>query len=214
MRIGIFDSGIGGKFVAEKLKASSPEYEYIVVNDLTHAPYGERTYEEIRELTKIAIQPLLGCDLIIIACNTATVAALDNLRTTYPSKLFVGFEPMIKPAAYETESGHITLLATSATAYSSRTEDLISTYASGITVDRPPTFGWAMLINENRTDEIKLTEVEASVKKGSDVIIIGCTHYIALIPRLAKLFLDIRILEPTAAVARQMTRLIDSRPQQ
>lgn len=210
MRIGIFDSGIGGELVAEKLKISFPNYEYLVVNDLAHAPYGERSYEEIQKLTKVAIEPLLDCDLIIIACNTATVAAIGYLRKAHKDKSFIGFEPMIKPAAIETRSRHITLLATNVTAHSSRTEELIATYASGITVHRPTTFGWASLIDEDRTDEVSLAEVEANVKSGSDVVIIGCTHYIALIPRLTMLFPDVKILEPTSAVAQQITRLLDA----
>lgn len=214
MHIGIFDSGRGGELVAEKLKASFPAFKYLVVNDLAHAPYGERSYEEIRQLTKIAVQPLLTCDLIIIACNTATVAAIGYLRNSHPNTSFIGFEPMIKPAALETKSEHITLLATKATAHSQRTEELITTYASSIIVDVPTTFGWATLIDKENVDEVELTEVATSVKAGSDVIIIGCTHYIALIPRLAELFPGVKILEPTTAVAQQVTRLLNVRPQQ
>lgn len=214
MHIGIFDSGTGGKLVAQKLQTLLTDCTYSVVNDLAHAPYGERTYDEIRQLTKSAIQPLLASDLIIIACNTATVAAMASLREAYPEKTFIGYEPMIKPAALATKSAHITLLATKATAESKRTTELITTYASGMAVDRPVTFGWATLIDEGRAEDIELSAVEASVKAGSDTLVIGCTHYIALIPHLEELFPDVEILEPTEAVARQINRLTGAQPQQ
>ena len=208
MKLGIFDSGRGGELVAQKLKELLPRHTYTVVNDLAHAPYGERSYDDIRRLTEAAIQPLLDCDIIVIACNTATAAAINELRTAYPDKVFVGFEPMIKPAATATKSAHITLLATKATADSTRTEQLITEYAPHITVDKPVTFGWARLIDEDSVEAIGLDEVQKSVQAGSDTIVIGCTHYIALIPRLEKLFPGITILEPTDAVAQQISRLL------
>ena len=213
MKLGIFDSGRGGELVAHKLKELLSEHDYVVTNDLSHAPYGERSYEEIRQLTEAAIQPLLACDITVIACNTATAAAIEYLRDTYPYKTFVGFEPMIKPAAVTTKTKRITLLATKATVYSARTEQLITDYASGLTIDRPPTFGWARLVDEGRARDIDLLDVEQSVVAGSDTIIIGCTHYIALMPRLKALFPEITILEPTDAVAKQISRLIAARPQ-
>lgn len=207
MKLGIFDSGRGGELVAQKLCNLLPEHEYTVVNDLAHAPYGERLYYEIYQLTKIAIQPLLNCDIIVLACNTATAAAIDYLRETYPAKTFVGFEPMIKPAATATKSGHITLLATKATAYSPRTEQLIASHAPNLIIDRPGTYGWATQIDKDRAEDIVLDEVKQSIANGSDTIIIGCTHYIVLISHLEKLFPDVTILEPTEAVAKQITAL-------
>lgn len=212
MKLGIFDSGRGGELVAEKLRDLLPEHQYIAINDLAHAPYGERSYEEIQQLTERAIQPLLDCDAIIIACNTATVAAIDYLRELHPGKTIIGFEPMIKPAANTTKSNRVTLLATNATAHSPRTEELIATYAPNLIVDRPATSGWATLIDKDQADQIVLADVENSVKKGSDVIIIGCTHYIALVPRLEAMFPSITILEPTEAVARQIARITNAQP--
>ncbi|HEY1085174.1 MAG TPA: aspartate/glutamate racemase family protein [Candidatus Saccharimonadales bacterium] len=210
MRLGIFDSGRGGEFVAEKLKSLLPAHEYIVVNDLAHAPYGERSYEEIQKLTEAAIQSLLACDIIVIACNTATAGAIDYLRLKHPDKIFVGFEPMIKPAANATKSNRITLLATRATAYSTRTEQLITDYAQSMTIDRPSTLGWAKAIDEDHEETIDLTEVKRTIDNGSDVIIIGCTHYIALQERLEELFPSTQILEPTEAVANQISQLTSS----
>lgn len=193
-------------FVAEKLKNHFPQYSYIVVNDLKHAPYGERTYDEITRLTDAAIQPLLSsCALIVLACNTATVAAISYLREKYPATIFVGFEPMIKPSAQLTRSGHITLLATYATAHAPRTKELINQFASKMIIDMPNTIGWAKAIDNNDTSSINISEVAKSIQDGSDTIIIGCTHYIALQSRLKAL--GVNVLEPTEAIARRIIAL-------
>lgn len=210
MKIGIFDSGSGGRFVAQKLHKLLPDHDYTVIDDREHAPYGERSYEEIRELTHAAIQPILDSDVIVVACNTATAAAITSLRETYPGKVFVGFEPMIKPAAAVTKTQRITLLATYATAHSTRTNELIALHAPDITIDRINTLDWARKIDHNQTDDIALDEVAASIAASSDTIIIGCTHYIALMPRLRKLFSGVTILEPTSAVANRITSLIET----
>ncbi|PID31377.1 hypothetical protein CR983_01310 [Candidatus Saccharibacteria bacterium] len=204
MRIGIFDSGLGGRFVAAKLRRLMPEHHYTVIDDLDHAPYGTKTYDEITRLTETAIQPLLDCDVIVIACNTATTAAIETLRLKYPDRVFVGFEPMIRPAADCSTNRHITLLATSATARAPRTKTLIEQYAADIRIDMPDTSGWATAIDAGKADDIDLRDVVQSVAQGSDVIIIGCTHYIALQPRLEQL--SRIVLEPTEAVARQINQ--------
>jgi glutamate racemase len=206
MSIGIFDSGHGGTLVAEKLKLLLPEYDYLVVSDPEHAPYGERSYDEIIQLTDTAIQPLLSpCSLIVLACNTATVAAITFLRKKYPETQFVGFEPMIKPAARATKTHHFTLLATHATAHAPRTQELIKQYAPVMIIDIPNTIGWAKAIDHNTANLIDLSEVVESIKRGSDSIIIGCTHYIALQPRLEAL--GVNVLEPTDAIARRIVAL-------
>ncbi|HTK39728.1 MAG TPA: aspartate/glutamate racemase family protein [Patescibacteria group bacterium] len=211
MNIGIFDSGRGGRFVASKLEALLPQHTYEVVSDPEHAPYGERSYAEIRALTHAAIVPLVEtCPLIVIACNTATAAAIDSLRKTYPETLFVGFEPMIKPAALLSDNATITLLATRATAHASRTNQLIREYADGISIITPNTLDWARSIDAGEPDAIDLSEVAKSVAHGSDVIVVGCTHYIALLERLEAF--GVPILEPTDAVARQIELLTSSEP--
>jgi len=215
MTIGIFDSGRGGRFVAEKMRRLLPTHDYIVVNDKKNAPYGEKSYDTINELTHRAIKPLVEqCSLIVIACNTATAAALESLRTEYPDHTFIGFEPMIKPAAYQSGSKHLTLLATHATANSERTRQLIKAHANDFTIDAPNTTGWATAIDKHQIDAISLDEVRNSVENGSDSIIIGCTHYTALIPQLQVAFPAATIYEPTEAIVRRIVELTaDSRLQ-
>ena len=174
MNIGIFDSGHGGTLVAEKLKVLLPQHTYMIVSDPEHAPYGERMYDEIKQLTDAAIQPLLTtCPLIVVACNTATVAAITYLREKYPGTQFVGFEPMIKPASLATKSNRVTLLATRATAHAARTNELIAQFAPSIIVDIPATTGWAKAVDMHHADDINLSEVGQSIANGSDTIIIG-----------------------------------------
>lgn len=211
MNIGIFDSGVGGRFVASKLSILFPEHNYIVVDDRKNAPYGERSYDEIRKLTIAAIQPILSCDIIVLACNTATTATINILRNKYPGKQFIGIEPMIKPACLNTKTGHITLLATKATNSSPRTKLLIRQYANNVRIDKINTSNWAKLIDDNQADIISLSAVERSVVAGSDSILIGCTHYIALVPKLKILFPNTTIYEPTTAIGRQINEILSSR---
>lgn len=213
MNIGIFDSGLGGRLVAARLGQLLPEHTYDIIDDRAHAPYGERSYDEIAQLTEAAIQPLLArCQVIVIACNTATAAAITQLRERYPNHHFIGFEPMIKQAAATSQSQHVTLLATQATAQSVRTRELAQRYAADIQIDTPSTRGWAAAIDAGVPESIDLSEVVDSVEHGSDVIIIGCTHYIALEVRLAALHPGVTILEPTTAVARQLLAVIAALP--
>lgn len=213
MNIGIFDSGRGGQFVGKKLRQLLPEHTYHIIDDRDHAPYGERSYADIAQLTDTAIQRLLAdCPVIVIACNTATAAAIDMLRQKYPEHHFVGFEPMIKQTARLSQKRHYTLLATHATAHSERTQALIREHTPDFIVDMPSTRGWAAAIDAGNTEDIDLTSVAQSIDNGSDTIILGCTHYIALQDKLQRDYPDVTILEPTESVARHLQTVIDSLP--
>ncbi len=205
MKIGIFDTGTGGELVAKRLRKLLPQHLYITAIDREHAPYGNRSPEEIITLTDAAIQPLLSCDIIVLACNTATTIAIQPLRQCYPNVRFIGFEPMIKPAATLTKSHHITLLATDTTRQSQRLHALIGEYAAGIHIDTPDTRTWARMIDQGLTDDIALGEVATSVAHGSDIIILGCTHYLALEKRLSHQFPHCLIIEPTVNIAKRIS---------
>lgn len=209
MKIGVFDSGRGGEFIAEGLQKLLPEHEFIVVNDREHVPYGSREDSEIIELTTKAIQPLLEaqCPIIVIACNTATMAAIAALRTQFPAVKLVGIEPMVKPAAAISHTHHATVLATPLTLKSDRYQHLIREYGSELIIDQPNAAGWAAAIERGESDTISFDEVASSIASGSDTLILACTHYITLRKRLHTRFPGINILEPTAAIARQVTRL-------
>ncbi len=209
MKIGVFDSGKGGEYIADGLRKLMPQYEYIVVNDRQHVPYGSRSDDEVTALTTAAIQPLLaaGCEIIVIACNTATMAAIGTLRTSYPTTKFVGIEPMVKPAAATSETGHIAVLATPLTLQSQRYQQLVANYASDVIISQPNTAGWAAAIEYGQASDIALDELGEIVASGCDTVVLACTHYLALQARITKDFPTVTALEPTAAIARQIMTL-------
>ena len=209
MKIGVFDSGRGGEFIAEGLRKLLPEHEFIVANDREHVPYGSREDSEIIKLTTKAIQPLLEahCPIVVIACNTATMAAIISLRAQFPETKFVGIEPMVKPAAAISKAHHATVLATPLTLKSDRYQHLLREYASELKIDQPNAAGWAAAIEHGEANAISFDEVAVSIASGSDTLILACTHYITLKERLQAHFPGVNILEPTEAIARQVTRL-------
>ncbi len=210
MLIGVFDSGLGGTLVTEQLRLLLPQHRYRVVNDREHVPYGSKTNDEVIRLTDAAIQPLVqgGCQIIILACNTATMAAITTLRGRYPRTRFIGVEPMIKPAAERSTTKHITVLATPLTLASQRYHHLKSAYGQTIQIDEPDTSGWAAAIEQGSLEQIDLSGLQESIAAGSDSIVVACTHYLALIPLFEQqLRRHCVILEPTSAIARQVERL-------
>ena len=208
MQIGVFDSGKGGELVADGLRALLPHHNYTVINDRDHVPYGSRSNEEIIELTDSALTPLYGsCPIIVIACNTATMAALGKLRSRHPNTLFIGTEPMIKPANELSKTRRITVLATPLTLASERYKLLKESYGEGLTIDEPTTHHWAKHIEFDEKDVIDFNAVNESVRNGSDTIILACTHYLAIKHKLESELKDVTILEPTDAIARQIERL-------
>lgn len=212
MKIGVFDSGRGGEFIAQGLRALLPDHEFIVVNDHAHVPYGARPTNEIIQLTIAAIQPLIdaGCPTIVVACNTATMVAISHLRARFPAVQFVGTDPMVKPAAQGSAARHITVLATPRTLTSERYLQLTAAYGQNITIDQPSTVEWATLIENNLTQTLDYTNVATSINNGSDTVVLACTHYITLKSHLQQLFPAVRILEPTEAIARQVTRVLQN----
>lgn len=208
MKLGIFDSGIGGKAMATSLREAFPDATIRVVDDHKNVPYGSKTPDEIARLTDAAIQPLLKeqCDTIIIACNSATMAAIDTLRRTYPNQSFVGLEPMVKPAARLTKTGTIAVCATPLTLGSDRYNWLKQTYAQNIRVIEPDCSNWARMIEAGQIDQ---TEIEKVVNEccdqGADVIVLGCTHYHWVKDLAAEIAGErATILEPSEAIARRV----------
>lgn len=214
MKIGVFDSGIGGQAVAKRLTELLPDAEIICIDDHEHVPYGNRPVDEIIQLTDAAIQPLIEatCDAIVIACNTVTTVAITHLRTEYPEVNFVGIEPMVKPAAARTKSGIIAVLATPATLASASYDTLKKTWAEGVTIIEPDTATWASLIESGRADEITVEEtVLKLIEQNVDVIVLACTHYHWLKER-AETEAGSRaiVLEPSDAIGNRILSLLGS----
>src|SRR5690606_20568475 len=157
---GIFDSGIGGEAVAASLQLAFPSATIQVVNDKKNVPYGSKTTEQVIALTDAAIQPLLAaqCDIIIIACNTASAAALEILRSRYLAQSFIGLEPMVKPAALLTKTGIIAVCATPSTLASKRYEWLVATYAKNVRILQPDCSRWAYMIENKQIDRAEIAK--------------------------------------------------------
>ncbi len=181
MKVGVFDSGKGGEFIANRLRTLLPEHEYVVVNDREHVPYGSRSDKE--------------------------VAAISALRATYPTTKFVGIEPMVKPAALVSKTKRIAVLATPLTLQSRRYRRLVETYANGTIISEPNTAGWAAAIEYDKTDEIVLDELGEIIANGCDVVVLACTHYLALQSAITQAFPGVMVLEPSEAIARQIAAL-------
>lgn len=215
MKLGIFDSGIGGEAVARSLRQAFPTAELLLVNDKAHLPYGNRTPEDIIQLTDTAIQPLLNakCDVIVLACNSATAAAIETLRDRYQAQPFIGLEPMIKPACAQTTSGVIAVCATPATLGSDRYVRLKERYAGDIQVLEPDCSSWARMIEDNELNESHIEQtIETACVSGADVIVLACTHYHWIREVIEKTAASrATVIDPSDAIVRQVTALLESR---
>lgn len=179
VKIGVFDSGVGGLSVANAIKKEIPDSEIVLKEDKEHLPYGTRDIEEIYGFIKPIFQELVeeGCKVIVVACNTVTTNLIDRLRQEFRVPL-VGMEPMIKPAAGRTKSGVITVCATPRTLSSARYKWLKQEYAKKIKTLEPDCSDWALMIENNRIDREKVAKViKNSLDSGADQIVLGCTHY-------------------------------------
>lgn len=213
--IGVFDSGLGGLSVLAALVDALPHADVLYFADTAHVPYGGKTDGEIQARVLAVGDHLAraGCGLIVVACNTATTAAVSALRAAHPGIPVVGVEPGIKPAAQETRSRRIAVLATEATARSARLARLIRDHAAGVDVLVEPCPGWATHVETLRLDDPALaddvrTRVEPLLARGADRIVLGCTHYSFLAPLLRELAgARAELVDVAAAVARQTQRL-------
>lgn len=212
MKLGVFDSGVGGKAMAASLAMAFPEAEVLVVDDHENVPYGSKTTEQIIALTDAAIQPLFNhqCDVIVIACNSATMSAIDALRSTYPTQKFVGLEPMVKPAALLTKTGVIAVCATPVTLASKRYKWLLDTYARETTVLEPDCSNWARMIEAGEVDRLQIEKVvNDCCEKGADVIVLGCTHYHWIKDLVTEIAAGrATVLEPSDAIARRVRSVL------
>ena len=181
--IAVFDSGVGGISVLRHLRRILPEERFLYFGDSANAPYGSRPTEQIRELCFHAAQMLFsqGCKALVVACNTATSAAIDLLRQKYPEKIIVGIEPALKPAADRFPGGYIGVLATEVTLREEKFSRLLTHYAEKSQVIRLPAPGLVELIEQGKADsaesEALLTRILAPHMDKLDALVLGCTHY-------------------------------------
>jgi glutamate racemase len=216
--IGIFDSGVGGLTILSALREELPGENYIYFGDTANCPYGMRSNAEIIELSIQACRFLIeqGVKLIVVACNTASQAALNSLRATFPSRQFVGVVPAVKPAARATKKGRIGIAATNQAAKAIYLQQLIDEFAGGI---QAFAVGCPELVALVEQGEIDGPAVEESVKQALDpvlkedvdVIVLGCTHFPALRPVIERVtYHKIHIIDSSSAVARRTHYVLDA----
>lgn len=179
MKVGVFDSGVGGQSVVNAIKRELPELEIVYKDDKQHVPYGTKPIEEIYRYIKPIFQEFVdeGCKLIVIACNTVTTNLAGRLRAQFDIPM-VGMEPMIKPAAEATKTGVIAVCATPRTLQSERYKWLKGQFAEGVKVLEPDCSDWALMIEGGRVEREKIAKiVEDVIDHKADQIVLGCTHY-------------------------------------
>lgn len=235
--IGIFDSGIGGLSVFREIYKLLPRQRYAYYADSAHCPYGGKSREYVEDRARIITDFLLekGADIIVVACNTATAAAIATLRSEYSDPKneevrqkvlrltsgrrdhikFIGMEPAVKPASEHTETGIIGVLATAGTLSGNKYKTTRETFAKGVTVVEHVGDGFVELVEKGLTGG---SEAEATVrnsimpllKSGADTIVLGCTHYPFLSETISKIAgPDIKIIDPAPAVARHLVEVMN-----
>ena len=217
--IGIFDSGSGGLSVYREIVKLLPQERYVYFSDNAHCPYGEKTAEYIQQRGRIITEILLGlgADIIVVACNTATAAAIATLREEYPAIPFIGMEPAVKPAALGTETGVIGVLATAGTLKGSKYLNTRGRFEDDVHIVEHVGEGFVELVENGILDGPEAYEtVRASLQPlldaGADRIVLGCTHYPFLRPIIEAIAgPDVQVIDPAPAVARQTVRVLAER---
>ncbi|MCF6181406.1 glutamate racemase [Lutibacter sp.] len=214
--IGLFDSGIGGTSIWKEVHHLLPNESTIYLSDSKNAPYGEKSVEEILQLSIKNTELLLskGCKLIIVACNTATTNAIDYLRKNY-SVPFIGIEPAIKPAALYSKTGAVGVLATKGTLSSKLFEKTAAEFAKNTITIEQDGEGLVPLIeagklNSNETNKLLIKYLTPMLPHNLDYLVLGCTHYPYLIPQIQKIVgKNVTIIDSGKAVAKQTKAILE-----
>ena len=217
--IGIFDSGVGGLSIWREIVRQAPQEDTIYVADQAHVPYGGRSLKEVRQFSEAITRFLLdqGTKIIVIACNTASAAALYSLRRAFSSVPFVGMEPAVKPAVERSRSGVVAVIATKATFQGELFASLLERYAQDVEVITkicPGLVGAveAGALDAPETERLLLECLMPLVEARVDQVVLGCTHYPFLQPAIESLIGEgVTVIDPAPAVARQTRRVLAQR---
>lgn len=223
--IGIFDSGIGGLSVFKEILKVLPKQSYIYYSDNAHCPYGEKSREYIINRARAITRELLdqGAEIIVVACNTATAAAISTLRKEFTVK-FIGMEPAIKPAAILTKTGVVGVLATAGTLKADKYLDTREKWAQNVKVVEHIGEGFVELVEKGITTG---PEAESTVSRsllplldaGADTVVLGCTHYPFLSDTIKKVaaayngndqLKEFHLIDPAPAVARHLLEVLET----
>ena len=214
--VGVFDSGVGGLSVFRRIRADLPHETLLYVADSGHAPYGNKPAEFIARRAFIITEFLLdqGVKAVVVACNTATAAAIARLRARFNVPI-IGIEPALKPAVAETRSGVVGILATGNTVRSDKFAALLDQHGQRARVLVWPCPGLADCVERGelsgpRPHALLERFLEPLLAAGADTLVLGCTHYPFLIPLIQRLAgPEVAILDPSPAVARQLRRRLE-----
>ncbi len=211
MKIGVFDSGLGGRSVARAIERAIRDAVVVVRDDKAHLPYGTKTPEELLGLVTPIISGMVaeGCDIIVIACNTVSTTLIQELRAEFSVPL-IAVEPMIKPAAERSKAGIVAVCATPTTLASGRYQSLKRRFAEGVTVLEPDCSDWATMIETNVVDHEKIaTRISEVLDAGADVIVLGCTHFHWIETEIVVLAKGkAEVLQPEPAIVNQVKRVL------
>lgn len=217
INIGVFDSGVGGLWILKYLREKLPEYNYIFLGDQAHVPYGSRSQEEIQkfseEITKFLISK--DCQLIVVACNTASGASLKYLRDKFPQIKFVGMEPAVKPAVETTETGKVGVLATPATFEGELYNSVVERFSHGVELFKDTCSGLVEEIEKGTLGSKEARSIlekalSPMLQKGIDTVVLGCTHYPFVIPLIQEIVGEkVKVIDPTPAIVRQVGKILD-----
>lgn len=217
--IAVFDSGLGGISVLRELVRQMPHEHFLYYGDSKNAPYGSRTTQEVRELTFAAVErlPLSDCKALVVACNTATSAAIAQLRSAYPDRIIIGIEPALKLAVSRHAGGRILVMATDATLREQKFADLMARCAADCEISSLPCPGLVEYIERGILDGPELEDFLRArlmpyLSHRPDAVVLGCTHYPFVRGLLRRLFgSGVELLDGSEGTAREtMHRLARS----
>jgi len=232
--VGFFDSGVGGTCILKAFKTLCPYEATVYISDSKNCPYGNKLAEEIVRLSEANVKRLLkkGCKMIVVACNTATAAAIDYLRAKYPEVPFIGLEPAVKPAALRSKTGVVGVLATAGTFNGRLYNETKAKFAKNVTVLAVVADEFVTEVEKayrgldilgvlerlEQPDNLASLEpvvrrrIEPLLKAGADTIVLGCTHFPHLKPVIEKVCAGrAEVIDPSEAVARQAKRVLKAR---
>ena len=217
--IGVFDSGSGGLSVLKEIVRLLPDQKYVYLADNAHCPYGEKTPEYItdrcRDITRLLMSK--GADIIVVACNTATAAAINTIRKEFSIK-FIGMEPAVKPAALGTRTGVVGVLATAGTLKGSKYLNTKGRFSDNVRIEERVGQGFVELVESGEltglhTEDVVRRSLVPLLDEGADRIVLGCTHYPFLLDTLRKVAAqeghgDVLFIDPAPAVAARLADVL------
>ncbi|MBR3074294.1 MAG: glutamate racemase [Bacteroidales bacterium] len=209
--IGIFDSGSGGLSVLREIRKILPDERYIYYSDNAYCPYGEKSAEFVTGRSRAVTDLLLskGASAVVVACNTATAAAIATLRSEYDIP-FVGMEPAVKPAASGTRSGVVGVLATAGTLKAPKYLNTKEQYAEAVQIEERVGKGFVELVenldlDSPHAESVVRASLQPLLDAGADTVVLGCTHYPFLLPLMRRIAPpDVHFIDPAPAVARRL----------